>query len=84
MTTIQQPRALYLAEIIEASYCHDAYDAVFFHASNELRRLHEVNAELLAALTAVRNIEWGASDGDICQIRINADAAITKAQGETE
>ena len=48
MTT--QPEALRLAERLEQGYL--AHTTVLYPAAAELRRLHEVNQELLAALKA--------------------------------
>ena len=49
MTT--QPEALRLAEKLEQGYV--AHTTVLYPAAAELRRLHEVNTELLAALKAL-------------------------------
>jgi hypothetical protein len=81
----KQTRAIYLAEIIEASYCHDAYDAVFFHAATELRRLHIMNAELLTLFKefqAASKAENYGFDGKSWIERM--DAALAKATGETK
>jgi hypothetical protein len=37
--------------------------------------------DLLEALIAIRSIEFGHSDADICKVRADADAAIAKATG---
>lgn len=39
---------------------------------------------LLAALTAIRSIEFGHSEADICAVRMECDAALAAAEGRTE
>jgi len=94
----KQPEALRLAdELIEAHLGHsDEGPSTYSEAATELRRLHEVNAELLAALTSVwlwmENQADGQSKGghatfDLMMLREQRDiaqAAIDKATGETE
>ena len=54
---MKQPEALRLADALE----HDAATQKIYHrplvdaSASELRRLHEVNAELLAALKQIQN-----------------------------
>jgi hypothetical protein len=38
--------------------------------------------ELLEALIAIRSIEFGHSEADICEVRMQCDAAIAKATGD--
>jgi len=79
MTT--QPEALRIAERLErydatrsgyAQHCHKA--------AAELRRLHEVNTELLAALKEMLDGE-NKSFRELCE---QARAAIAKAEGEAK
>jgi hypothetical protein len=51
--TDTKPEALRLADELE-SFC---VDAPVFQAADELRRLHEVNAELLEALKALIDMD---------------------------
>jgi hypothetical protein len=90
MNTIQQPTALKLADVI------DAFDQIdeslplemLPRLSAELRRLHETNTELLAALEqALPEIDCGTHRGDRAWDAVKAaidKAAIDKATGETE
>jgi hypothetical protein len=71
MTDTKQPEALRLAEWLETSpYHHDKLVAA------ELRRLHEVNAELLEALKVLVENDMPAE-----YMFYNARAAIAKAEG---
>jgi hypothetical protein len=83
MTDTKQPEALRLAEWLETSpYHHDKLVAA------ELRRLHEVNQELLGALKHCRQKmahmishgEWYTPETAIDL----ADTAIAKAEGESK
>ena len=69
MTT--QPEALRLAGVLDNYGYKDTDDA-----ASELRRLHEVNQELLEALKDVMYWENGKPEWDV------ARAAIAKATGE--
>jgi hypothetical protein len=80
----QKPEALRLAEHMEISVSHAS--AVREKAAAELRRLHEVNAELVDAL---RNILWHRKPGGNPsayqrEIEIMAGLAIDKATGEQQ
>ena len=72
--TDKQPEALRLAYVLEQG--HDLRDEE--EAAAELRRLHEVNAELLEAL------EFCAGTSYITDAHDVAKAAITKATGEQQ
>ncbi len=78
MTDTKQPEALRLAEMIEGDMsCIGDAEIVA-----ELRRLHEVNAELLEALQELLRVESTHDDGEIVLevARHNAKAAIAKAK----
>ena len=88
MTT--QPEALRLAEQLETEW---GDDCELDKAAAELRRLHEVNQELLSALrVAVCEIaDWGSYASEYFQNKHDlkgaisrATAAINKATGETK
>ena len=74
MTT--QPEALRLADKLEQGYL--AHTTVLYPAAAELRRLHEVNAELLAALKAL--VKADAPDCIKSSIWQQAFVAINKAE----
>jgi hypothetical protein len=88
---VTQPEALRLAHTLEATdQMHSNADLTSVEVANELRRLHEVNQELLAALKALH-------DEDMAYITANrfdeaannpglvqARAAIAKATGENK
>jgi len=75
--TNTKPEALRLAEWLETSpYHHDKIVAA------ELRRLHEVNAELLEALKDVMDRLVDKNEMD--ESAINARAVIAKAEGESK
>ena len=80
----KQPEALLLANILEHQIPSIACLEV---AATELRRLHEVNVELLEALnqmlsyTAELNPNQGFDGFDHCAVN-KAQAAIAKATGE--
>jgi hypothetical protein len=96
----KQPEALFLAECIDRDNYGAASTQIEFRASKELRRLHEVNAELLEALKwMVENDETNEGDDPVVWLGgaswneyndywisgLNkAKAAIAKATGETE
>jgi hypothetical protein len=74
-----QPEALRLAEKLEQGYV--AHTTVLYPAAAELRRLHAVNQELLAALNEVYiTCDWHGDDGR--EAMSKARAAIAK--GETK
>jgi hypothetical protein len=76
----KKPKALQLAEWFETSpNTRDKQGAA------ELRRLHEVNAELVEALTDLLKAEWKLDDGEpeLEKARAKAREAIAKATGET-
>ncbi len=95
----QKPEALRLAEyLFESAQFHpqlsedeqggyaSEFDMVLDEAAAELRRLHEVNAELVDAL---RNILWHRKPGGNPsayqrEIEIMAGLAIDKATGEQQ
>jgi hypothetical protein len=71
-----QPEALKQAEELEARFGN-----IFRPAAAELRRLHAVNQELLAALNEVyTTCDWHGDDGQ--EAMMKARAAIAKAEGE--
>lgn len=80
---MKQPEALRLAEWIEGDMtCHG--DA---EIAEELRRLHAVNVDLLAALTFIAGCDLNGADhvvkGYIAHVLIDkASTAIAKAKGE--
>jgi hypothetical protein len=76
--TDKQPEALRLADWIErGNYNHEDVTK----AAAELRRLHEVNAELVEALQEVAR----ANSSQVATIfAIRAKAAIVKATGEQQ
>ena len=79
--TDKQPEALRLAELLDLFGC----DANDLKAAAELRRLHEVNAELVEALQEIRDNydcdEDAHKYGSRCRSCV-ARAAITNATGE--
>ncbi len=76
MTT--QPEAIRLAERLEQGYV--AHETVLYPAANELRRLHESNQELLAALKeCIHFVEYDPRN----VIGKKAKAAIAKAERTT-
>ena len=81
----KQPKALRLAVILELRRMDiDAYAKTDLDAAAELRRLHEVNVELLAALKALND---GCRDHRCTGLLLGLDLAriaIAKATGETE
>lgn len=79
----KQPEALRLADRLDPLTRKDLDNLTCSVASVELRRLHEVNAELLAALEqALPEIDCGTHTGDRAWDAVKA--AIDKATGETE
>jgi hypothetical protein len=86
MTT--QPEALRLADALDLYAKGDAHQRDIEQAADELRKLHEVNQELLAALKALSDADktdWfitGGLDYIAIKLWIQARAAIAKAEGE--
>ena len=70
-----QPEALRLADALQTGSHHRP---VLDRSSAELRRLHEINQELLTAL------EFCAGTSYITDAREMAQAAIAKAEGEAK
>ena len=86
-----QPEALLLADELtfHGRFAHESEDVAArrrykrnSQAAAELRRLHEVNAELLEALKELLRVESTHDDGEIVLevARHNAKAAIAKAE----
>lgn len=75
--TDKQPEALRLADAIDRLGLGD-------DIAVELRRLHEVNAELVEALKAAKQL-WGdfipPTNSNAMKAWVNAEAAIAKATG---
>ncbi len=75
--TDKQPEALRLADLLENE--KHVTDLALFKAAAELRRLHQVNAELVEALTGVVRV------ADRATVEFDAaKAAIAKATGEQQ
>jgi hypothetical protein len=72
----KQPEALRLADEIRQCYEDDDY---WLHVAAELRRLHEVNVELVEAL---ERIGLYIAQGDSWGARKIAEATFVKATGE--
>ena len=77
MTT--QPEALRLAHWIES----ESKDPRVRDAADELRRLHLVNQELLAALKAITSMETEYANATVKRMGTVARAAIAKAERTT-
>ena len=84
--TDKQPEALRLALALESMNLDNIRFDQIDEAAAELRRLHEVNAELVEALY---NLRWAASERDkknrirqFDEFMDAADAALAKAQGD--
>ena len=74
---VTQPKAIRLADALEATdQMHSNADLTSAEVATELRRLHEVNAELLTALKEA--VAKGCLAGAML---IAASAAIAKATG---
>ena len=89
--TDKQPEALRIADAFGIPHWTGLPIALHVEAAAELRRLHEVNAELVGALEeAAENIaEWGAYASEYFQNKYDlqgdidkARAALHKAQGD--
>jgi hypothetical protein len=74
--TDKQPEALRLADALEELDAQFSFRGLCGEAAAELRRLHEVNAELVEAL------EFCAGTSYITDAHDVAKAAIAKATGE--
>ena len=76
-----QPEALRLADALDLYATGDDHQRDIEQAADELRRLHEVNAELLEALEKLARLgngeRYGNSEGNVI-----ARTAINKAEGE--
>lgn len=64
----KQPEALRLADVIDPLLCNDMSFHDFADAAIELRRLHRVNAKLLAAITKTVEANLHLADGDDCTL----------------
>ena len=82
----EQPEALRLADALQAEFAEHRDE---YKAATELRRLHEVNQELLGALNHARTLvaEWGNCASQYEQERyglqsdlLMLDAAIAKGE----
>ena len=79
-----QPNALRLADALDLYATGDAHQRNIEQAANELRRLHEVNQELLEALKdATEGLEIASAGGgvDFYAYAKTSRAAINKAEG---
>ena len=78
----QQPEALRLADALDLYATGDAHQRDIEQAAAELRRLHEVNAELLEALEKLARLgngeRYGNSEGNVI-----ARAAVIKGRNQT-
>jgi hypothetical protein len=80
-----QPTALRLADALEATdQMHSNADLTSVEVANELRRLHEVNRELLEVIQMLVNDAepCACADTDLWCPVITAKALIKKATGE--
>ena len=78
----EQPEALKLAEKLEGYSPNSGYATYCHKAAAELRRLHEVNGELLYALEDIEMV--GNENGGVgVYLAKLARKAIAKAEGET-
>ncbi len=76
-----QPEALRLANRLDLYAAGDEHQRDTEEAAAELRRLHEVNQELLAALNEVYiTCDWHGDDGR--EAMSKAHAAIAKAEAK--
>ena len=80
--TDKQPEALRLADAFGIPHWTGLPIALHVEAAAELRRLHEVNVELMKALAAALDLPF---EDDVAwfEWRDRAEAALAKAQGET-
>jgi hypothetical protein len=84
--TDKQPEALRLADGLEQGFQTGSISAQLDQAAAELRRLHEVNAELLKVLNDLADWESGEVSGymDAPWVAQKARVAIAKATGEQQ
>ena len=85
--TTKQPEALRLADALDLYATGDAHQRNIEQAADELRRLHEVNQELLKSLEKIRDLyEYETSCGELASRLYDARSisifAISKAEGE--
>tara|TARA_B110000971_G_scaffold101851_1_gene104726 strand:+ start:491 stop:736 length:246 start_codon:yes stop_codon:yes gene_type:complete len=81
---MKQPLAFRLAKRLERQRGDIGHAVLMLHSADELRRLHEVNAELLSALNTMLT-EMGMDENEWNKPTYNqARDAIAKATGETE
>jgi len=78
MTDTKQPEALRLAEYFGKFWGKNDDE---YKAAAELRRLHEVNAELLEALKICTDNPWYDGTPQYNRVIQNCRAAIAKAEG---
>ena len=84
MTTLELADALEAnADIDLAEGCDPNVYLLESNAAKELRRLHEVNAELLEALKSITSMETEYANATVKRMGTMARAAIAKAEGET-
>jgi hypothetical protein len=77
MTDAKQPEALRLADELD---CASREDAPVHTAADELRRLHELNQELLEALKQLCAAQEKGHVADWAAVWDDAKAAIAKAE----
>ena len=81
---MKQPLAFRLAKRLERQRGEIGHAVLMLHSADELRRLHEVNAELLSALNTMLT-EMGMDENEWNKPTYNqARDAIAKATGETK
>tara|TARA_B110000977_G_scaffold4737_1_gene6816 strand:- start:68 stop:313 length:246 start_codon:yes stop_codon:yes gene_type:complete len=81
---MKQPLAFRLAKRLERQRGDIGHAVLMLHSADELRRLHEVNAELLSALNTMLT-EMGMDENEWNKPTYNqARDAIAKATGETK
>ena len=78
----EQPLALRLADEFRPSMPNDVMRVWGIESCAELRRLHEVNAELLEALVSIVNSAAANQAAILFPLLDDARAAIAKAEGE--
>jgi hypothetical protein len=81
---MKQPLAFRLAKRLERQRGDIGHAVLMLHSADELRRLHEVNAELLSALNTMLT-EMGMDENEWNKPTYNqAREAIKKSTGKTE